>query len=209
MLPVTGSMFICSATPRHWVISMEKYKQVPAISFIARSGTGKTTLLTAVIRDLKQRGYRVGTIKHDAHHFDIDHPGKDSYRFTDAGADNMLITSSAKLALVKQYQQAPPIEELISVYFPDVDLVLVEGFKQQGLPKIELFRGGYSNDLICRGDRPDPALLAVATDTRIDVDVPQLDLNNPAEIVDFLLTHVETVGLTHEHDNRIEDAGAL
>ncbi|PLX88738.1 MAG: bifunctional molybdenum cofactor guanylyltransferase MobA/molybdopterin-guanine dinucleotide biosynthesis adaptor protein MobB, partial [Desulfuromonas sp.] len=59
---------------------MEKYKQVPAISFIARSGTGKTTLLTAVIRDLKQRGYRVGTIKHDAHHFDIDHPGKDSYR---------------------------------------------------------------------------------------------------------------------------------
>ena len=79
---------------------METTSQPPAISFIAHSGTGKTTLLTAIIADLKERGYRVGVIKHDAHRFEIDHPGKDSHRFTTAGADSMLISSNSKLALV-------------------------------------------------------------------------------------------------------------
>ena len=159
----------------------------PAISFIARSGTGKTTLLTAVITDLKERGCKVGVIKHDAHRFEIDYPGKDSFRFTAAGADSMLVSSSTKLALVKQHRQSPPIEELIAEYFPDVDLVLVEGFKQSGLPKIELFRTGHNSELICRGDSPDPGLLAVATDADLKVDVPLLDLNNPSHVCDFLL----------------------
>lgn len=159
----------------------------PAVSFIARSGTGKTTLLTAVIAELKQRGLRVGVIKHDAHRFEIDHPGKDSYRFTDAGADNMLITSSSKLALVKQHQQSPPIEDLISTYFPDVDLVLVEGFKQSGLPKIELYRTGHSSEMLCRGQKHDGNLLAVVTDTDLELDVPLLDLNNPSSVCDFLI----------------------
>jgi len=166
---------------------MNRKQLPPAVSFIAHSGTGKTTLLTALISELKARGYKVGAIKHDAHRFEIDHPGKDSHRLTAAGADSMLISSANKLALVKQHSRSPEIEELIAEYFPDVDLVLVEGFKQSGLPKIELYRNGHNSDLICRGEKNDSSLLAVATDSELTLDVPQLDLNNPAEICDFVL----------------------
>lgn len=174
---------------------MRTTKQPPAISFIARSGTGKTTLLTAVIADLKGRGYRVGVIKHDAHRFDIDHPGKDSHRFTAAGADSMLISSSSKLALVKQHAESPSIDALIESYFPDVDLVLVEGFKQSGLPKIELFRSGHSTELLSRELMQNLSPLAIATDADLETDIPLLDLNNPAAVTDFILVQL---GLTGE-----------
>lgn len=167
---------------------MQLQQLPPAVSFVARSGTGKTTLVTALISELKARGLKVGAIKHDAHKFNIDHPGKDSYRFTAAGADNMLISSSSKLAFIKQQQQPPQIEELIHEYFSDVDIVLVEGFKLLGLPKIEVYRQQHSEALLCRGNNHDPALLAVATDCELQVDVPQLDLNRPTLIVDFLIT---------------------
>lgn len=159
----------------------------PAVSFIARSGTGKTTLVTKLISELKSRGYKVGAIKHDAHKFEIDHPGKDSYRFTESGVDTMLISSNNKLALVKQYEQPPQIAEMIRDYFSDVDIVLVEGFKRIGLPKIEVHRKGHGDVLLCRGSRNDPSLLAVATDSVLDLDVPLLDLNRPTQVVDFLV----------------------
>lgn len=159
----------------------------PAVSFIARSGSGKTTLVTALIRELKARGLKIGAIKHDAHQFNIDHPGKDSYRFTEAGADNMLISSGSQLAFVKQHERSPEIESMIADYFPDVDLVLVEGFKRSNLPKIEVFRQAHSVSLRTRGEYHDPTLIAVATDTELEVDVPQLDLNDPTAIVDYLI----------------------
>jgi molybdopterin-guanine dinucleotide biosynthesis protein MobB len=158
-----------------------------AVSFVAKSGTGKTTLLEKVIAGLKQRGYRVGVIKHDAHRFDIDHPGKDSHRLTAAGADTMLISSPEKLAVVKKHAVAPPIEELIASYFPDVDIVLTEGFKQSGLPKIEVHRRERSSTLLCRGEAFDPTLLAVVSDEPLALDVPVLDLNDSDQVVDFLL----------------------
>jgi molybdopterin-guanine dinucleotide biosynthesis protein MobB len=158
-----------------------------AVSFVAKSGTGKTTLLEKVIAGLKQRGYRVGVIKHDAHRFDIDHPGKDSHRLTAAGADTMLISSPEKLAIVKKHTAAPPIEELIACYFPDVDIVLTEGFKQSGLPKIEVHRQERSSTLLCRGEAHDPTLLAVVSDEPLALDVPVLDLNDSDQVVDFLL----------------------
>ncbi len=157
-----------------------------AVSFVAKSGTGKTTLLEKVIAELKQRGHRVGAIKHDAHRFDIDHPGKDSYRLTAAGADTTLISSPEKLALVKKHAAAPPIEDLLATYFPDVDIVLTEGFKKSGLPKIELHRKERSSTLLCRGENRDPSLVAVASDEPLDLDVPVLDLNNPAQVADFI-----------------------
>jgi len=159
---------------------------VPAVSFVAKSGTGKTTLLEQVIAELKQRGWRVGVIKHDAHRFDIDHPGKDSYRLTVAGADTMLISSPEKLALVRHHQASPPIEQLIATYFSDVDIVLTEGFKQSGLPKIEVHRAERSRTLLCRGEQHDPTLLAVASDEPLELDVPLLGLNNPAEVASFV-----------------------
>ena len=144
---------------------------IQAVSFVAKSGTGKTTLLEKVISELKGRGYRVGVIKHDAHRFDIDHPGKDSHRLTAAGADTMLISSPEKLAVVKKHAASPPIEELIATYFGDVDIVLTEGFKKSGLPKIEVHRAERSPTLLCRGEENDPTLVAVASDEpgRIEV----------------------------------------
>lgn len=157
-----------------------------ALSFVAKSGTGKTTLLEKVIAELKQRGYRIGVIKHDAHQFNIDHPGKDSYRLTAAGADTMLISSPEKLAVVKKHTASPPVEELLSTYFQDVDFVLTEGFKLSSLPKIEVHRKERSATLLCRGEQHDPTLIAVASDEELDVDVPVLDLNNPAEVAEFV-----------------------
>jgi len=157
-----------------------------AVSFVAKSGTGKTTLLEKVIAELKGRGYRIGVIKHDAHRFDIDHPGKDSHRLTAAGADTMLISSPEKLAIVRQHAESPPIEELIATYFGDVDLILTEGFKKSGLPKIEVHRRERSATLLCRGEQYDSSLLAVASDEPLDLDVPVLDLNNPVQVADFV-----------------------
>lgn len=161
-----------------------------AVSFVAKSGTGKTTLLEKVIAELKGRGYRIGVVKHDAHRFDIDHPGKDSYRLTAAGADTMLISSPEKLAIVKQHAEPPTIEELIATYFGDVDLILTEGFKKSGLPKIEVHRRERSATLLCRGEQHDPSLIAVASDEALQLDVPVLDLNNPAQVADFVEKHI-------------------
>lgn len=158
----------------------------PAVSFVAKSGTGKTTLLEKVIIILKEKGWKVGVIKHDAHHFDIDHPGKDSHRLTAAGTDTMLISSPEKLVLVKQHPASPPIKELIATYFNDVDIVLTEGFKLGDLPKIEVHRKERSETLICRGENPDPTLIAVASDEALELDVPVLDLNSPESVVKFI-----------------------
>ncbi|MFO7983767.1 MAG: molybdopterin-guanine dinucleotide biosynthesis protein B [Desulfuromonadales bacterium] len=158
----------------------------PAVSFIAESGTGKTSLLEKVVGSLKGRGYRIGVIKHDAHRFDIDHPGKDSYRLTAAGADTMLIASEEKLAVVKQQSSSPRVEDLIATYFGDVDIVLTEGFKKNELPKIEVNRKERGTALISRGEEPDPTLLAVASDQELQLDVPVLDINSPEQVADFI-----------------------
>lgn len=158
----------------------------PALSFVAKSGTGKTTLLEKVIIILKDRGYKLGVIKHDAHKFDIDHPGKDSHRLTAAGADTMLISSPEKLALVKKHQAAPSVRESIKKYFSDMDIVLTEGFKLGDLPKIEIHRKERSSELICRGENHDNTLIAVASDDSLELDVPVLDLNSAETVANFI-----------------------
>jgi len=159
---------------------------VKAVAFVAKSGSGKTTLLEKVISRLKCRGYKVGVIKHDAHRFDIDRPGKDSYRFTAAGADTMVISSPEKMAMVKTHAVSPPVEDILAEFFTDVDIVLVEGFKSSSLPKIEVHRTERSADLLCRGKEHDPMLLAVASDAPLDLDVPRLDINDPGGVTDFI-----------------------
>lgn len=157
-----------------------------ALSFVAKSGAGKTTLLEKVVYELKKRGYRIGVVKHDGHRFDIDHPGKDSFRLTAAGADIMLISSPEKLAVVKQHSSEPGLEELITTYFSGVDLILTEGFKKNRLPKIEVHRAERSATLLCRGEEHDPTLLAVASDEPLELDVPVLNLNDTLQVVDFV-----------------------
>jgi molybdopterin-guanine dinucleotide biosynthesis protein MobB len=161
-------------------------KRPHAIAIVGNSGAGKTTLLERLIPALKRKGLRVGAVKHDAHRFDIDHPGKDSHRLTSAGADTMVITSAEQLAMVKRHAATPPIEELLARYFSDMDLVLVEGFRGSSLPKIEVHRKAFRRALICRGERNDPDLMAVASDEPLDLDVPVLDLNAPEAITEFI-----------------------
>jgi molybdopterin-guanine dinucleotide biosynthesis protein MobB len=163
-------------------------KNPHAIAIVGNSGAGKTTLLERLIPALKRKEMRVGVVKHDAHRFDIDHPGKDSHRLTAAGADTMMITSAEKMAMVKRHAASPPIEELLARYFTDMDLVLVEGFRGSSLPKIEVHRKEFRRALLCRGERNDPNLSAVASDEPLALDVPVLDLNDPEPIAEFIVS---------------------
>lgn len=160
----------------------------PVVSVVAKSGTGKTTLLEKLIAELKGRGYRVGAVKHDAHSFDIDREGKDSWRLTQAGAATTVITSPAKVAVVKMNAAAEPtLAQTIECYFGDVDIVLTEGFKKSAMPKIEVHRAERSATLLCRGEEHDPTLLAVASDEPLELDVPVFGINDAPAICDFIV----------------------
>jgi len=161
----------------------------PIVSVVANSGTGKTTLLEKLIAEMKRRGYKVAVIKHDAHRFDIDHEGKDSWRLTRAGADTMLIMSAEKLAMVKQNTTAEGLDlvESVASYCNDVDIVLTEGFRKSTLPKIEVHRRGHSEKLLCRDLEYDPSLIAVAADCLLEIDVPFYDINNIRGLCDLIV----------------------
>lgn len=158
----------------------------PAIAFIARSGTGKTTLVEALIAELTARGRRVGALKHDAHRFEIDRPGKDSRRFTEAGAEVMVLASADTVAVVKKTAQPEKLDNILQKWFNGLDLVLVEGYKTSDLPKIEIQRAVLAQPLLSRGERHDPNLVAVVSDVAQDVDVPVLPLAEPALVADWL-----------------------
>ncbi len=161
----------------------------PVVSIVAKSGTGKTTLLEKLIAELKLRGYRVGVVKHNAHQFEIDHQGKDSWRLTQAGADTMLIASAEKIAMVKQSGAGgePALEEIVANYCGDVDILLTEGFKRSTMPKIEVHRQACGDSLFCRGENHDPALVAVASDSPLELDVPVFDLDDAVALCDLIV----------------------
>ncbi len=165
---------------------MSARQKPTTMAFVAWSGTGKTTLVENLVRLAAEQGLCVGALKHDAHRFEIDKPGKDSHRFTTAGADSTMIVAADKLALVHLHKTAPPVDELITRHFGHCDLVLVEGWKTSDLPRIEVHRHELGRPLLCRDETYDPNLVAVASDGSVDVDVPVLDLNNPASVLDFI-----------------------
>ena len=152
------------------------------------SGSGKTTLMRALIPALTGRGLSVSTLKHAHHAFDVDTPGKDSYEHRAAGATEVLVASAERWALMHELRGAtePTTEELIALMAP-VDLVLIEGFKQENHDKIEIHRPAFGRPLLCADD---PRVVAVASDTPIeDLPVPRLDLNDPGTIADFVIAH--------------------
>jgi molybdopterin-guanine dinucleotide biosynthesis protein MobB len=160
---------------------------VPVLGFAAYSGTGKTTLLVKLIPLLIDQGIRVALIKHAHHDFDIDIPGKDSYRLRKAGADQVLVASDKRRALIKEMvaNADPQLDDLINELDLDmVELVLVEGFRHVPFPKIELHRPSSGKELIYPDDSN---VIAVASDELIDTaELPLLDINKPGNIVRFI-----------------------
>ncbi|MBC7224189.1 MAG: molybdopterin-guanine dinucleotide biosynthesis protein B, partial [Anaerolineae bacterium] len=129
----------------------------------------------------KRRGYRVAVNKHDVHGFHIDIPGKDSWRLSEAGADQVLIASPSKLAHVRRLEGELPLEEILA-QISDVDLILTEGYKRGPLPKIEVSRRERSQELLCTEEE----LFAIAADQRFPLDVPQFDLDDVAGLADLI-----------------------
>lgn len=164
---------------------------VPLLGFCAHSGTGKTTLLRQLLPLLGRQGLAVGVIKHAHHSFDIDRPGKDSYELRAAGAEQVLVASRTRMALVREIPEErgePSLQEVLHCLDPSaLDLVLVEGYKQAPFPKIELHRGRLGKPLLHPHDRH---IVAVATDIPLPTTLPRLDINRPAEIARFILRHI-------------------
>ena len=167
--------------------------KVPVVGFAAWSGTGKTTLIARILPLLRERDLRVGVVKHAHHTFDIDYPGKDSYELRKAGASQMLVGSRQRWALICETPEAedePALAELMDRLLTDeLDLILVEGFKPENMPKIELHRPSLGKPLLFPKDS---SVIALCTDEPIerDVPLPTFDLNQPTQIADFLLATV-------------------
>src|SRR5437763_9029646 len=151
------------------------------------SGSGKTTLLAALVPEFVVRGLTVSTIKHAHHEFDIDQPGKDSWRHRQAGAHEVMVASSRRWALMHELRDAPepPLEELVAQMNP-VDLLLVEGWKRHPHPKLEVHRPSLGKPLLYPQD---PHVIAIASDEPIAAPIPLLPLADTGAIVDFILDH--------------------
>ena len=149
---------------------------------------GKTGLMERLVAEITGRGFTVSTVKHAHHTFDVDHPGKDSYRHRAAGATEVLLASRNRFALMHELrsEDEPPLSMLLEKLAP-VDLVLVEGYKRDSHPKVEAHRAETGNPLIAPED---PTVRAVASDTPLDLDRPVFDLNDTKAIADFILKEV-------------------
>lgn len=154
---------------------------IPIVSIVGKSDSGKTTLLEKLIPELKRRGVTVATVKHDVHGFDIDVPGKDTWRHAQAGADVVFIANEQKMAMISRLKGALSLDE-IAAMANGADIVLTEGYKRADKPKIEVSRRARSGELICTADE----LVAVASDQRFDIDVPQFDLDDATGLVDLI-----------------------
>ena len=154
------------------------------ITIIGKSGCGKTTLLEKLVAELKHRSYRLATIKHHSHRgFEIDKAGKDSWRFAQAGSDHVIIAAPDKIASYRRIDHELSLDE-ISAGVSDVDLILVEGYKQAGRPSLEVVRAANSRELI--GSREQR--FAVAADFPLDLGVPQFGLDEVQGIADLIET---------------------
>jgi molybdopterin-guanine dinucleotide biosynthesis adapter protein len=159
---------------------------IPILSFVGKSGSGKTTLIEKLIPLLRQHGYRIATVKHHFHaDFDIDIPGKDSWRHAQAGSEHVILASSSKIASIRQLSRELTLDE-IAAGIKDVDLIIAEGYKTPNKPKIEIVRAARSQTPFT-----DPAeLIAIASDMTFDLPVPRFDLNDVEGIAEFVIATI-------------------
>ena len=154
---------------------------IPVVSVVGYSNSGKTTLLVKIIKELKSRGVKVATIKHHHKDVDIDKPGKDTWRHTQAGADTVVLASPAKVAIIENTPREMSLDE-ITEKISGVDIIITEGFKQEKKPKIEVYRSSVHEHLIT----PVEELLAVASDVEF-AGIPCFDINEPGALVELLM----------------------
>tara|TARA_Y100001935_G_scaffold190044_1_gene158286 strand:- start:3462 stop:3980 length:519 start_codon:yes stop_codon:yes gene_type:complete len=164
-------------------------KSKKIIGFAAFSGTGKTTLIKKIVSILSKKKYTVSVIKHAHHNFDLDQPGKDSYEIRKSGAENILISSEKRWALIHENKnnQELSLEDLLNILGNiDSDIILVEGFKKENFPKIELYREEIGKDILFYNDKN---IVAFATDVDINIEqnIEKLDINDPQQIVDYII----------------------
>lgn len=155
---------------------------IPVVSIVGKSNSGKTTLIVHLIKELKARGYRVGTIKHHHHTRHFDQPGKDTYEHYDAGAEKVIIASPVGFAVYTRLQREKTLDELLA-YQDDVDIVLLEGFKSRNKPKIEVVRRERSTEMICDNDE----ICAVVSDMTFDTGKPNFSLDDYRGVADFIV----------------------
>ena len=163
---------------------------VPILGFVAWSGTGKTTLLSQVIPLLKSRGLRIALVKHAHHSFDIDQPGKDSHTLRKAGADEVVIASRHRIASVRETpsnQEEPNLQDILSVIRVDkIDLVMIEGFKLEEIPKLELHRQCLNKPYLYPEDKNIIALVEDSAPADTKHDIQCLDLAQPEQVAAFV-----------------------
>ena len=158
----------------------------PIVSIVSKKRSGKTTLLERLIPELRRRGYRTGTVKHDTHGFDIDHEGKDTWRHKQCGASTVVISSPWKLSLIKDVDRELELDQIVATYFSDVDLVLTEGYLRAGKPQVEVYRSGaHAQPLHKKGAANN--LFAVMSDTPVDLGVPNFHIDAVADLADLII----------------------
>ena len=160
-----------------------KMETPPILLIVGKSGSGKTTLMEKLIPELKMMGLRVGTIKHDVHGFEIDQPGKDSWRHKQAGSMITVISSPQRIGMVMDVDHDHTFDEL-TPFFSGVDIILAEGYKGKDKPKVEIFRQGVHSQPLCQNDGN---LIALMTDADIDLGVPQFTTNDIRGLAVFLV----------------------
>lgn len=160
---------------------------VPIVSIVGKSGSGKTTLLEKVIKELTKRGYTVGVLKHDAHGFEIDHEGKDSWRHKKAGASTVALSGPEKFAVIKDVKSEWAPERIIRSYLADSDVVITEGYKTSWFPKIEVLRKAHSTKPVCAGSRE---LRAFVTDVKLKTKLPIFGLNDHKGVAGFIVREI-------------------
>ncbi len=156
---------------------------IPIISIVGKSDSGKTTLIEKLVPELTRRGYRVATVKHDMHGFEVDREGKDSWRHKQAGAHTVVISSPEKVALIRDAEKDLTLDEIRGRWVQDVDLILSEGYKRDVQPKIEVFRKEKRKKLLCtKKDN----LVAVVSNQKFRVGVPCFDLEDMKRLTNFI-----------------------
>jgi molybdopterin-guanine dinucleotide biosynthesis protein B len=151
---------------------------------IGWKNSGKTSLMERLVAEITGRGFSVSTIKHVHHSVDLDHPGKDTFRHRQAGAREVVLASADRLAIMVEHRGPEPELPAVLARLAPVDLVLVEGYKRDAHPKVEVWRAETGHPLIQPGD---PLVRAVATDAALSLPVPVLDLNDTKAVADFML----------------------